>query len=129
MTLIIGGAFQGKTNFAVEKLHISPDKILDGETCAVDDIYSAAALRRFERLVERIMPAAKAEDFAREICGKNPDITIISTEIGSGIIPADKHEREWREAVGRALCVLADFANVVVRVSCGIPTAIKGTIL
>lgn len=129
MTLIIGGAFQGKTDFAVEKLLISSEKILDGETCNIDDIFSATALRNFERLVERIMLTADPRDFAREICEKNPDITIISTEIGSGIIPADKHEREWREAVGRSCCVLADFANAVVRVNCGIPTTIKGTIL
>ncbi len=129
MTLIIGGAFQGKTDFAVNKLGISPERIIDGGSCAVDDVFSAAALRHFERLIERIIPNKDPIDFAREICGENPDITIISDEIGSGIIPADKRDREWREAVGRSLCVLAEFADTVIRVSCGIPVAIKGTVL
>ncbi len=129
MILVIGGAFQGKTDFVIEKLNIPPEKILDGESCAVEDVFSAAALRHFERLVERILPNKDPGDFAREICRKNPGITIIATEIGSGIIPADKHDREWREAAGRALCVLAEFSDTVVRVSCGIPTVIKGAVL
>ncbi len=128
MILIIGGAYQGKTDFAIEKLNIPPEKILDGEGCAVEDVFSAVALRHFERLVERILQNKDPRDFAREICAKNPGMTIIATEIGSGIIPADKHDREWREAAGRALCVLADFSDTVVRVSCGIPIVIKGVI-
>ncbi len=128
MTLIIGGAFQGKTDFAIEKLRIPPEKILDGESCAVEDVFSAVALRHFERLIERILQNKDPRDFAREICKNNPGITIIAAEIGSGIIPADKHDREWREAAGRALCVLAEFSDTVIRVSCGIPIAIKGII-
>ncbi len=131
MILIIGGAFQGKTDFAAERLGVSRADILDGESCSVGDVFGAAAVRHFERLVRRVITENSRDirDFARELCEKNPMLTVISTEIGSGIIPLDRGEREWREAVGRACCVLAEFADTVVRVSCGIPTAIKGTIL
>ncbi len=131
MTLIIGGAFQGKTEFAVKRLGVSRADVLDGESCAVEDVFGAAAVRHFERLIRRVISEndRDARDFARELCERNPALTVISTEIGSGIIPLDRGEREWREAVGGACCVLAEFADTVIRVSCGIPTAIKGMIL
>ncbi len=131
MTLIIGGAFQGKTEFAVKRLGVSRADVLDGESCAVEDVFGAAAVRHFERLIRRVISEndRDARGFARELCERNPALTVISTEIGSGIIPLDRGEREWREAVGGACCVLAEFADTVIRVSCGIPTAIKGMIL
>ena len=61
---------------------------------------------------------------------KNLDMPIvIMNEIGSGIIPLDKSEREWREISGRAGCIIADKAIEVVRVCCGIATVIKGETL
>ncbi len=131
MILITGGAFQGKTDFAAEWLGVTRADILDGESCAVDDVFGAAAVRHFERLIRRMISENNrdARDFARELCERNPALVVISAEIGSGIIPLDRGEREWREAVGRACCVLAEFADTVIRVSCGIPIAIKGRIL
>lgn len=131
MVLITGGAYQGKTDIAVKRLCIPREDIVDGENCAVDDVFGAAAVRRFECLVRRVM-SEKSRDirvFAREICEKNPSITVIVTEIGSGIVPLDREERDWREETGRACCVLAEFADLVIRVTCGIPTAIKGVML
>ena len=51
---------------------------------------------------------------------------ILCREVGSGVIPMDRSEREWREAVGRLCCALAKEATAVVRVVCGVPIALKG---
>lgn len=51
---------------------------------------------------------------------------VIATEIGGGIVPIDPVEREVRERAGRLNCLLAERADTVVRVFCGIPKAIKG---
>ena len=51
---------------------------------------------------------------------------ILCREVGSGVIPMDPKEREWREAVGRLCCALAKEATAVVRVVAGIPVALKG---
>ena len=51
---------------------------------------------------------------------------VISTETGSGVVPVDAAERAAREAAGRLACLLADRADIVVRVFCGIPMALKG---
>ena len=53
---------------------------------------------------------------------------VLCREVGSGVIPLDPNERAWREAVGRLCCALAKEATAVVRVTAGIPIAIKGVL-
>lgn len=125
MTLVTGGSFQGKTDFAIKTLGIAENDILDGETCCVDDVMAAAAVRNFERLVKRIMDNG-AVDFAKRLCCENPDIIVITTEISGGIIPIDSESRRWREETGKACCVLAEFSDNVYRINCGIPLKLKG---
>jgi adenosyl cobinamide kinase/adenosyl cobinamide phosphate guanylyltransferase len=70
--------------------------------------------------------AAKSEDLpalAKELAGYD---AVIATEVGSGVVPVDKEERAAREAAGRLTCLLAQRADTVVRVFCGIPMVIKG---
>ena len=51
---------------------------------------------------------------------------VLCREVGSGVVPMDPKEREWREATGRLCITLAERADAVVRVVCGIPTVLKG---
>ena len=51
---------------------------------------------------------------------------VISTEVGGGVVPIDVSERAAREAAGRLACLLAERADTVVRVFCGLPMALKG---
>jgi adenosylcobinamide kinase/adenosylcobinamide-phosphate guanylyltransferase len=51
---------------------------------------------------------------------------VIMTEVGSGVVPRDSSERAWREEVGRLAIELGQRADVVVRMVCGIPVAVKG---
>ena len=52
---------------------------------------------------------------------------VIATETGCGVIPLDPQERRNREAAGRLSCLLAERAETVVRVCCGIPQVLKGS--
>ena len=51
---------------------------------------------------------------------------VVSTEVGGGVVPVDAGERATREAEGRLACLLAERADTVVRVFCGLPMALKG---
>ena len=51
---------------------------------------------------------------------------VIATEVGGGVVPFDPAERETRERAGRLSCLLAERADAVVRVFCGIPKVIRG---
>ncbi len=51
---------------------------------------------------------------------------VIATEVGGGVVPVDAGERARREAAGKLSCLLAQRAERVVRVFCGLPVALKG---
>ena len=59
---------------------------------------------------------------ADTLCGH----VITCDEIGCGIVPIDRADENWREAVGRLCCALAQKADAVVRVIAGVPQFIKG---
>ncbi|MFQ9680026.1 MAG: hypothetical protein ACLRZH_07925 [Ruthenibacterium lactatiformans] len=50
---------------------------------------------------------------------------VIATEVGGGAA-GGQNERAAREAAGRLGCLLAQRADAVVRVFCGIPVYLKG---
>ena len=117
MTLIIGGAGQGKLAYALSQLHMEMDQvardpwegkpILSGlETWLRDETDPMPALERF--LTER------------------PGAVILCDEVGCGVVPMDREDRAWRERVGRTCCALAERANCVIRLYCGIPSILKG---
>ena len=51
---------------------------------------------------------------------------VIATETGAGVVPLDPDERARREAAGRLACYLAERADRVIRVCCGLPQVLKG---
>ena len=52
-------------------------------------------------------------------------IISITDEIGYGIVPVDRMEREYREQTGRVCTRLAAYSEKVYRVMCGIGQVIK----
>lgn len=126
MIFIIGGSYQGKTDFAVNRFGLKPDEITEG-SAPYDKLTSAKCIRHFEDFVSS---AAGRNEYPLELTGKllisNPDVIIIMTEIGCGIIPIEKSERIYRELVGKTGCMIAGHAEKVIRITCGIPAVIKG---
>lgn len=108
MKLYIGGAYQGQYELALKE---NP---------------GAEVLNAFHESVrEAVNEGRDPREFAKEICKKKPDAVIVADEVGSGIVPIERTERAFREAAGRALCVIAQEASSVTRVVCGIGVRIK----
>lgn len=124
MILIIGGAYQGKLAFAREKY---PDTAwIDGQDCEEEELYRCGGIFHFHSYVERMMKEGKGvEDLAEDIIRRNPDICIVSDEIGYGIVPVSRFERDYREMTGRICTKLAGEASKVYRVVCGIGMVVK----
>lgn len=59
------------------------------------------------------------------LAGNADKLVLVSDEVGSGIVPIDAFEREFREKNGRVNCYLAVQAEQVIRVTAGIGTRIK----
>ena len=108
MKLYIGGADQGQEELAVRE---NPGAEI------VPDFH--------ERIREAILKGEDPREFARKICRDKPDAVIVANEVGAGIVPMEASERAFREAVGRALCVIAQASDTVVRAVCGIGARIK----
>lgn len=103
MILVVGGVASGKRTFA-QSLGASADEVaLDVHELVRDggDV---------PRLVESLLQKR----------------VVTCAEVGSGIVPADPDARAWREHVGQLAAALADHADAVVRMVCGIPVVLKG---
>ncbi len=124
MILIIGGAGQGKLAYVQEHFQLQCKDIADGADCSISDALQARAVTHYHLLIRRLGEDAIA--FTERLCSERPDAVILLDEIGCGIIPMEKNDRIWRETVGRCGCILAAHSDSVIRMVCGIPTAIKG---
>ena len=123
MRLIFGGQFQGKYAFAQEKF---PCNYLNGKNCNFDDIFTCEGIYNFENFVKNaVKNNLDLSNFIARLTNENPNIIIVSSEVGGGVVPLDPFERVYRENVGRLCTQIAQFSSEVYRVTCGIATCIK----
>ena len=109
MILIIGGKGQGKLDFALSMGYTMEDVA----TTLPTDKPILYGLQELTRLDPTLSP------------DQLPDGIVICDEIGCGVVPLDREERDWRERTGRLCCLLAQEAQQVWRVFCGIPIRLK----
>ncbi len=127
MKLIIGGAFQGKGDYAKEtyggtvydcRLPENKDKLdLDLSADIIDGLEAFTRLYAEEQL--------EAADWLRAHEAALADKVFVCDDISQGLVPMDPVDRAWREMNGRALLYLAGIAERVERVFCGIPQRLK----
>lgn len=122
MILMVGGACQGKTRLALEKLGAQPQDVVGEDTGWQGTGWVIVHLERFILRELEQNPQEKV----RELFSRVQPEMVLADEIGCGLVPVDAKERAWREMTGRILCEIAREADSVVRVHCGIPQAIKG---
>lgn len=122
--IIIGGAFQGKTRYAKQN---NPEvELMGGADCPLDEIESCMAINEFHSFTRRWLSEGRTKEELLKILEKNENLQLlISDEIGYGLVPVDDFEREYREFHGRVMTELAEKADCVERVVCGIPQRIK----
>ena len=122
--IIIGGAFQGKTQYATK---IYPGlELTDGFNCPLDEIRNCVAINKFHSFTRRWLLEGRTKEALLTMLENNRNLQLlISDEIGYGLVPIDDFEREYREFHGRVMTELAEKADCVERVVCGIPQRIK----
>lgn len=110
MILVIGGAYQGKRDWAIQTLGCAPERIVG----------------HVERIIRELLDAG--QDPMAEIvrlADAWADAVLLLEDVSCGIVPMEAADRAYREAVGRCGAYLANRAEQVVRVFCGIGTVIK----
>ena len=130
MILIIGGSFQGKEEFAKKLIgqQKGGEENWEQLVCRGDEPWQKAlekpCLVNFHGFIRQLKETEEAEKFLCQVLKSEP-LLITMDEVGCGIVPLKKEERDYREAVGRAGQKLAAAAREVWRVQCGIPVRIK----
>jgi adenosylcobinamide kinase/adenosylcobinamide-phosphate guanylyltransferase len=107
MIFVTGPLFAGKRAYICRALGLDEAAL---QRRAVWDVQDLARPENVETLAEELA--------RREI--------VIATEVGGGVVPAEPAARARREAAGRLACLLAERADTVVRVWCGLPELLKG---
>ena len=67
-----------------------------------------------------------APTLIQRLAKENPDVVIVTNELGYGVVPVDAFDRKYRETTGRVCTQAACQADTVIRVVCGIGQVIKG---
>ena len=119
MDLIIGGAYQGKLDYARREFGIT-----DAEICICTAETEPDITRRCLVHYEQYLLGALRRGETRYL-GYRKDAVIIADDIFCGIVPMDPEVRAWREQCGRALTAVAARAQTVTRLFCGLPMRIK----
>ena len=150
MELIIGGAFQGKLEYA--KAVYPEISWVDGAVCTWEELETARGVYHFEQYIRRIIESnseagkqvkeqsgnrlmsvpqekqihmSDINELAGKLISTNPDLVVVCDEVGYGVVPIDASDRNYRESVGRVCTKLASFSGKVHRVVCGVGTVIK----
>ena len=124
MELIIGGAWQGKSDFARQS---HPDIVFQ-EAGGLDreGLLASPGILNLQDYIKKEMKAEKKlSALASDLIDKNPHAVIVVQETGCGLVPTDPFERAWREQTGRICIALAACSEKVTRIVCGIPAVLK----
>lgn len=111
MILIFGGAYQGKRNFAEEVLGAPEEKIIH--------------LSSQEEPRKILLSGEDLGSWIEDNKDSLRDKFVIIQDVSQGLVPMEAEERAFREANGRTMIKLAEMADEVYRVFCGIGTRIK----
>ncbi len=123
MIFVFGGAYQGKTEYALQEFEAETvcDISEEGEPDFSRDIITGIDGFAARCTAKGIEPA---EYFAARRSQWTDSILIV-TDVSQGVVPIDSEVRAAREANGRLMIYLAKEADQVHRVFCGIGKRIK----
>jgi adenosyl cobinamide kinase/adenosyl cobinamide phosphate guanylyltransferase len=124
MKLIIGGAFQGKLEFAKERYNLTDEDIF---TCTTDEIdFSKTCIYGIEEFAYAcIQNGADPLKFFTEHKDDWHSSILICQDIFCGVVPLGADMREWRQATGQLCKYLSGEAESVSRIFCGLEQKLK----
>ena len=120
MILIIGGAYQGKLDFAREAFGITD---ADVHTCGGGEIdFSKKCIYKIE---EFTYGHPDPIGYFREHRAEWEDSILICQDIFCGVVPMGAENRAWRQNTGRLCQYLSREARHVSRIFCGLEQRLK----
>ena len=124
MVLIIGGAYQGKLDFAKTAFTLSEDDIF---TCCNAEIdFSKRCINRVEDFTRAcIKGGVDPSEYFKAHHDDWKDSILICEDIFCGVVPMGAEMRAWRQVTGRLCQYLSREAKTVSRIFCGLEQKLK----
>ena len=120
MILIIGGAYQGKLDFAKENFDIAD---ADVHICDAGDIdFSKRCIYSVEEFALYHPDPIGYFEAHRE---RWQNSIVILRDMSCGVVPLNPEERAWRQKTGRLAQYLSREARHVSRIFCGLEQRLK----
>lgn len=120
MILIIGGAYQGKLEFAKKTFGVSDDQIHICDTGEID--FSKRCICKIQEFTKHHPDPV---GYFRENREKWKDSILILDDIFCGVVPMGAQMRSWRQETGRLSQYLSREAGQVSRIFCGLELRLK----
>ena len=126
MVLIIGGAYQGMLEYAMEKTHYRSTDVYNCTRDKVEIDFSKRIINNVDELCYACLKAdrnpvkymaARRSKWAKSV--------IILNDISCGLVPMDPTDRAYRESVSRMAMYLVSEADAVIRVFAGLGKRLK----
>lgn len=120
MILILGGAYQGKRDYAIRRFSLKEEDIF---TCTGGEIdFSRKCVDKIEEFTWNCPDPVSYFQENRE---KWADSVLICRDISGGVVPLGADRRQWQRKNGALCQYLASEAAEVVRVFCGLEQRLK----
>ncbi|MBQ8509466.1 MAG: bifunctional adenosylcobinamide kinase/adenosylcobinamide-phosphate guanylyltransferase [Clostridia bacterium] len=121
MDFIIGGAYQGKLDYAKKQFGVTDEQIF---TCSETDgiRFGARCIHRLEEFT--LWSVRNGKDATEIFKGHESEwrgSVLICCDIFCGVVPMGADMRTWREMTGRLCAYLSGEAESVTRLFCGLP--------
>lgn len=124
MVFIFGGAYQGAEDYAREMYGVDTICMLDENVREID--FSNRVIGGVDRFVLGcVRRGESAKDYFESHLDALSNAILLGTDLSCGVVPLDAEMRAWRDENGRVNNYLANAAERVVRMFCGIPQVIK----
>ena len=124
MILIYGGAFQGKTQYAMRNYLLENQDIYFCEDNTID--FSKKAINGLHIFIlKALMSGQDPEQYISDNLEKFKDKIILVDDISCGVVPLTPLERKWRESTGKCIRLLASECESVIRIFCGFAQFLK----
>ena len=124
MILIIGGAYQGKLDFAKEAFGITEEDVFVCKDSEID--FSKRCVYALEKFTLACVREGKdPASYLQEHREAWDDSIFISQDFFCGVVPMEAEARAWRQITGRLAQYLSQEADRVSRIFCGLEQRLK----
>lgn len=124
MILIIGGAYQGKLDFAKTAFTLPEDEIFTCGNAEID--FSKRCINSIEEFsLACVQTGSDPSKYFKMHKEEWKDSILICEDIFCGVVPMGAEMRAWRQATGRLCQYLSREAEQVSRIFCGLEQRLK----